>query len=251
MHHRCARVVAAGANEGAFLSAGAVVAGLVSITANHQRGRCQGRVPPCPAGRSKDVSTSCLHPPTRIRDAVARAHPPAVVTAVRTVPAQPVPERLGPAQAAVRAPPPSTPAAPTRPAATSGGMFSTGAFAASIPAADGSAPRNSDRPGDRRPARTDSPRSGAPRGTRNDSSRGGAPVRSDRPARTDRPARGDQRPTDPSRNPRGRGGRRSAAADDRSPVVFAAHAPRSYDAPAGAAYAGCRLTLRRRQDGDR
>src|ERR1700712_5033755 len=114
-----------------------------------------------------------------------------------------------------------------------GGMFSTGAFAASSPATDGGS-RNSDagRQSDRRPARSDSPRSGAPRNgaSRTDTPRGGAPART---GRTDRPARSDngQRPADQSRNARGRGGRRNAAADDRSPVVFAAHAPRTYDAP--------------------
>jgi len=76
-------------------------------------------------------------------------------------------------------------------------MFSTGAFAASIPAVDGNGSRNS---------------------------RGGGhqPRRSDNPKRT----------ADQGRKPRGRGGRRNSAADDRSPVVFAAHAPRAYEAPA-------------------
>jgi superfamily II DNA/RNA helicase len=118
-------------------------------------------------------------------------------------------------------------------------MFSTGAFAASIPAdgattRDGNASRGSDRPrqGDRRPARSDAPHTDT---RRSDAPRGGAPARTDRPARPDRSNRvdGGQRPTDQSRNPRGRGGRRNAAADDRSPVVFAAHAPRTYDRPAG------------------
>ncbi len=85
--------------------------------------------------------------------------------------------------------------------ATTGGMFSTGAFADSIPATDGTRPRRdagADRPARDRTPRSDTPRTGAP-------------------ARTDRPARND----------RGRGGRRNAALDDRSPVVFAAQ-------PAGA-----------------
>ncbi len=118
-------------------------------------------------------------------------------------------------------------------------MFSTGAFAASIPA-DGASTRDSttsrgaDRPrqGDRRPARSDAPRTDS---RRSDTPRGAAPARTDRPARGDRPNRNDggQRPTDASRNPRGRGGRRNSAPDDRSPVVFAAHAPRTYDRPDG------------------
>ncbi len=93
--------------------------------------------------------------------------------------------------------------------ASTGGMFSTGAFADSIPAA------NSTRA--RREANSDSTRQGE------------RPARVDRPARTDRPARptrsGNNQPSaEQGRNQRGRGSRRNAAADDRSPVVFAATA---------------------------
>jgi hypothetical protein len=120
MHHRCARVVAAGANEGAFLSAGAVVAGLVSITANHQRGRCQRPCATVPNGRSKDTSTSCLHPavPPRMPAAAVPTRPPAVaVPAARTVRVQRVPAHLDPGHPAARVRPPSIPAGPIRPAA--------------------------------------------------------------------------------------------------------------------------------------
>ncbi|MET3806244.1 superfamily II DNA/RNA helicase [Nakamurella sp. UYEF19] len=120
---------------------------------------------------------------------------------------------------------------------STGSMFSTGAFADSIPAANSTRARreagpDAGRQGDRTNGRSDAPRgAGAPRTDR--PARGDRPT-GDRPARTDRPARNDsqQRGGDASRNPRGRGGRRNAAADDRSPVVFADHAPRSNDRPA-------------------
>ena len=84
--------------------------------------------------------------------------------------------------------------------ATTGGMFSTGAFADSIPTADSRPRRDA---GTDRPSRDRTATAGA--------SRGAAPARTDRPARGDRPVRND----------RGRGGRRNAAMDDRSPVEFA------------------------------
>ncbi len=90
--------------------------------------------------------------------------------------------------------------------ASTGGMFSTGAFADSIPAA------NSTR------ARRDTGAEGATRPT---ATRNGAPARGDRPARRPTPAGGESADRGQSRNPRGRGNRRNAAADDRSPVTFA------------------------------
>ena len=209
-------------------------------------------MPPCPRGRSKDASTSCLHPPTprRIPVAAGRTDPPALgAPAVKTVPAHHVPasstrhrfdhhlfQRVLPGG---RHPP----AACSPPARSPRAFPSDGATTR-----DGNASRGSDRPrqGDRRPSRSDAPRtdsrrSDAPRGER--SRTDGSPG-----ARND----GGQRPTDQSRNPRGRGGRRNAAADDRSPVVFAAHAPRTYDRPAGETTAvRRRIAVRRHQDRDR
>jgi len=101
-------------------------------------------------------------------------------------------------------------------------MFSTGAFAASIPAVDGQS-RRSEGSAERRGPRTAAPRSGAPRTER--------PARTgERPART---ANGGRSADSGNNNARGRGGRRNAAADDRSPVVFADHAPRTHERPAG------------------
>ncbi len=115
--------------------------------------------------------------------------------------------------------------------ASADSIFATGAFAASIPA-DGATSRDGNasggsgraRQGDRRPVRGDAPRSDS---RRSDAPRGSSPTRADRP----RGGEAGRPTTEQSRNPRGRGGRRTAAADDRSPVVFAAHAPRTYDRP--------------------
>ena len=110
--------------------------------------------------------------------------------------------------------------------AATGGMFSTGAFADSIPAANSTRERRADTRGSapaggERPVRTGADRPAAAE----------RPGRTDGPARTDRPARqvpargqgaGD-------RNARGRGGRRNAALDDRSPVVLAPQTTRAQD----------------------
>jgi superfamily II DNA/RNA helicase len=118
---------------------------------------------------------------------------------------------------------------------SSNSMFSTGAFAASIPATGNDQDRGaqptgrSDAPrqGARRAPHTEAPRTQAPRSDR--PTRGERPARSagDRPARTD----GSARPADAGRNQRGRGSRRNAAADDRTPVVFAPNTPHADDRP--------------------
>ncbi|WP_255498296.1 DEAD/DEAH box helicase [Nakamurella sp. PAMC28650] len=118
-------------------------------------------------------------------------------------------------------------------------MFSTGAFAASIPATGtdqerGAQSRNrseAPRQTERRAPRTDAPRGGRPArtdGPRTDAPRGERPTRStnDRPRTDSGPRTGDA-----SRNQRGRGSRRNAAADDRTPVVFAPNTPHADDRP--------------------
>ncbi|SDO93134.1 Superfamily II DNA and RNA helicase [Nakamurella panacisegetis] len=119
--------------------------------------------------------------------------------------------------------------------ASTGSVFSTGAFAASIPATGTDRPRSAD--GDRR-GRSEAPRTDRPaRGDRSARpARTGDAPRTERPARGERPARteGGQRPARQGGqvNSRGRGGRRNAAVDDRTPVTFAAGTPHASQRPA-------------------
>ena len=110
--------------------------------------------------------------------------------------------------------------------ASTGGMFSTGAFADSIPAANSARAR--------RDSGAPAPRSAAP-------AQNERPARSERSAGSDRQARGERlarQQTSPhadgnaaggARNARGRGSRRTAALDDRTPVTFAPRTSRVDD----------------------
>jgi len=238
-----------GAKDGAFLSAGALIAGLASITANHQRGRCQGPRATVPVWHSKDT-TNFMSDNTSASAAAGsnssrgRAAPSVAgrtsgqggsnqgrAGAGRSSAGRGGAGRSNPSQGDRRGGSSSGSttfySSGSYPAgASTGSMFSTGAFADSIPAANSTRARRDADP---------------------QASRGAAPARSERPARRDTPARSErpagsdrqpQRPSDrpagqqssgrantsgngpAARNARGRGARRNVALDDRAPVTF-------------------------------